>query len=35
MTELLSVLRQQEVHAATIYPGEKGVAELVREVFLS
>jgi hypothetical protein len=33
--ELLRVLRSQEIHAASIYPGHVGVAELVREVFLT
>lgn len=33
--ELLRVLRAQELHAAAIYPGHLGVAELVREVFLT
>jgi hypothetical protein len=33
--EVLERLRAQELHAATIYPGQLGIAELVREVFLS
>lgn len=32
---LLTSLRRQELHAASIYPGHVGVAELVREVFLT
>jgi len=32
---LLRTLRRQELHAASIYPGHVGVAELVREVFLT
>jgi hypothetical protein len=33
--ELLRTLRSQELHAASIFPGYVGVAELVREVFLT
>jgi len=33
--ELLETPRRQEIHAATIYPGQHGIAELVREVFLN
>jgi len=33
--ELLETLRAQGLDAATIYPGQLGIAELVREVFLS
>lgn len=32
---LLKRLRSQELHAASIYPGHVGVAELVREVFVT
>jgi hypothetical protein len=32
---LLTTLRNQELHAANIYPGQVGIAELVREVFIS
>jgi hypothetical protein len=33
--DLLRTLRAQELHAATIYPGQVGIAELVRELFFT
>ena len=32
--QLLQVLQRQEIHAATMFPDQHGIAELVREIFL-
>ena len=33
--QLLCVLRDQELHGASVFPGQAGVARLLREVFLT
>jgi hypothetical protein len=33
--DLLMMLRKQDVHAATVFPGQPGIAKLLSEVFLT